>query len=266
MLIKADAAQLEWRIKVFLAQDKIAIAEILDPTRDIHQENKEVFKLPNRTIAKNFLYRMIFADAFGEQGPKGPAYAYVNDPNFSPTSTSIKFWTAVIERFFEKYPQIYQHSVSLIKEGCERGFIQSPSGRVYRYSPYTKRNGEIDWPRTQMLNHIVQGFSADVMVLARRIIYKNWDKSLGLLINTVHDDIEADVPNNPGTIFGVACLMEDSAEYIPEEAKKWFDINLNVPMEFECKFGMNLHESSMRKFNRNTFSEDFKKYNENNNH
>lgn len=259
MLIKADAAQLEWRVKTFLAQDEVAIAEILDPTRSIHLENKEAFGLPNKTVAKNFLYRMIFADAFGEQGFKGPAFAYVNDPNFSPTSKSVKFWHEVIERFFKKYSKVHEHSVSLIREGCEGGRIHSPSGREYQYKPYTNWQGEIDWPRTHMLNHIVQGFSADLMLLARRILFKQWDKSLGLLINTVHDDIEADVPNSPGTIYEACCLMEAMGEYIPSEAKKWFGIDLNVPMEFEVKFGRNLHEDSMIKFNNTTFSEDYKK-------
>src|SRR4051812_1948996 len=96
VILKGDAAQLEWRVKAFLAQDQVAIAEINDPTRDIHQENVDVFKLPTRTVAKNFLYRMIFADAFGDKGFKGPAYAYVNDPNFSPTSRSVAFWEGVI--------------------------------------------------------------------------------------------------------------------------------------------------------------------------
>lgn len=260
MLIKVDAAQLEWRVKVFLAQDQVAIAEILDPTRDIHQENKDLFVLPNRTVAKNFLYRMIFADAFGDKGFEGPAYAYANDPNFSPTSTSISFWAGVIERFFKKYDGIFKHSVSIIREGVETGYIHSPSGRAYPYRPYVGRNGTPDWPRTNMLNHIVQGLSADFMILARKYIYKHWDTAYGLLINTVHDDIEADCYNNVGTLYDVSCLMENAFLAISSLAKTWFNIDLNVPMKGEVKLGYTLEESSMFKFNKQSFEEDYNNY------
>lgn len=248
MLLKGDAAQLEWRVKAFEAQDEVAINEILDPSRDIHQENVDVFKLPTRTIAKNFLYRMIFADAFGERGFRGPAHAYTNDPNFRPTSSSVGFWEKVIERFFEKYQGIYKHSVAIIREAAETGGVISPSGREYQYKPYTKYNGDLDWPRTQILNHIVQGFSADLMILARKYLYEHWDFRSGLLINTVHDDVEADVPNDWGTIYQAGCLMLDCFTNIQPLCKRWYGVDLNVPMAGEVKLGMNLHEDSMTKF------------------
>lgn len=248
MILKGDAAQLEWRVKAFEAQDKVAIDEINDPTRDIHQENVDVFRLPNRTVAKNFLYRMIFADAFGDKGFKGPAYAYVNDPNFSPTSKSVSFWEAVIERFFSKYTGIYNHSVSIIREAAETGRVISPSGREYPYTQYTNWRGELDWPRTQILNHIVQGFSADLMILCRKHLYENWNKDWGILINTVHDDVESDVHNDWGTIYSASCLTETSFQMIQPLCKKWYGVDLNVPMAGEVKLGMTLHEDSMTKF------------------
>ena len=262
MLIKADAAQLEWRVKVFLAQDKVGMQEIEEVDsgvrQSLHTENMERFHLPNKTVAKNFLYRMIFADSFGPQGMKGPAYAYTNDSKFAPTSKSVKFWEKAIERFFEKYAGVYQHSVSLIRDACERGQVVSPSGRCYQYRTYPNWNGEAEWPRTQILNHIVQGFSADLMLLARKYIYEHWNPEWGLLINTVHDDVEADVHNDPGTIYQSSCLMEDAFPEITTGAKKWYGVDLNVTQRGEVKYGGNLHELSMSKFNRTTFYEDFK--------
>ena len=55
MLLKADAQQLEWRTKVFLSQDPVALREIQN-NEDLHSDNQKFFQLPNRTIAKNFLY------------------------------------------------------------------------------------------------------------------------------------------------------------------------------------------------------------------
>ena len=203
---------------------------------------------------------MIFIDSFGEQGFRGPAYAFANDPDFAGVSNSVKFWENVIEKFFDKYSGIYGHSVGIIREACERGQIISPSGRIYRYKTYTKRNGDQEWPRAQMLNHIVQGFSADLMILIRRIIYLAWpDTDQALLNNTVHDDVEADVANDIELIYKIGCLSEDAFKQVPSEAKKWFGVDLNVPMEGEVKFGMNLSESQMSKFHRETFKEDYKK-------
>lgn len=273
MLIKADAKGLEWRVKAWLAQDKAAIEEILDTSRDVHSENQERFKLPSRTVAKNFSYRMIFADAFGEKGFEGPAFAYANDPNFIGTSSSVAYWAKVVERFFDKYSGMYNHSVEIIREACETGRVISPSGREYTYTPYTKWDGTPEWPRTQILNHIVQGFSADLMVLARKGIYDGWKwtwKNKALLNNTVHDDVEADVINNRELIYEVCCLMEDAFLDIPKLAKKWYNVGLNVPMMGEVKYGPTLYEgnkeqkipSDMIEFKRLTF---FKDYETNNN-
>ena len=264
MLIKCDAKGLEWRVKVLLAQDEVAIKEIKDPTLDVHAVNQHTFGLPKtevgRVTAKVFLYRMIFADAFGPKGYEGPAYAYANDPEFQNTSNSIGFWKEVVGRFFDKYTGIREHSVELIREACNTGRILSPSGREYNYIPYTRYDGEPDWPRTQILNHIVQGLSADLMLLIRKAIWEVWDFSPNqLLNNTVHDDVEADVINDPGTIFKCACLMEDSFNRLPKLAKRWYGMDLNVPFAGEVKYGMTLFEDDMIKFNRNTFEKDFEK-------
>lgn len=154
MIIKADASQLEWRTKVFLAQDKVAMKEILE-NLDSHTDNQKLFGLPSRLIAKIFLYRMIFADAFGPNGYSGPAYAYANDGDFMPTSTSKKFWEGVIEKFFEKYSDIREHGLLLIRKATSEGKITNPSGRFYKFVPYQKWDGSTDWPRTNILNYPV---------------------------------------------------------------------------------------------------------------
>lgn len=261
MIIKCDAAQLEWRAKVFLAQDPVAMAEILDPSRDIHSENQSAFGLPERVVAKNFLFRMIFADAFGKQGLAGPAYAFTNDVKFNHVSTSAKYWEKVVERFFDKYKGVYNHSINLIREATTTGRVVSPSGREYVYSPVKKYNGDIDWPRTQILNHIVQGFSADLMILVRAIIRREWPyygpPENSLLINTVHDDVEADVANDEEIVYHTCIGMSQAFPKVKAEAAKWYGIDLNVPFAGESKFGMNLSESQMSKFNEQTFKEDF---------
>ena len=266
MLLKADATQLEWRVKVFLAQDKVAMQEILE-NKDFHSDNQKFFGLPNRTIAKIFLYRMIFADAFGERGYNTPAYSYANDPEFMHVSSSVKYWEKVVEKFFEKYQGIKEHSINLIRCAIETGRIESPSGRFYSYNQKTNRAGNLDWPRTEILNHIVQGFSADIVQEARLILWHrlhkyNYPLDKVLLINTVHDDIESDVDNDPELCYNVCKEMRKAFQDTPRAIKKHYDCDLNVPMDAEVKLGWTLYEPEMVKFNSETFNEDWRKLND----
>src|SRR5258706_360994 len=121
----------------------LAMKEIIEKF-DIHTDNKNRFGLPNRTIAKNFLYQMIFSDAFGEQGFRGPAYSYAHKADFQEASTSIKFWEDVIEKFFGKYQGIYNHSIDLIRQATSTGCIIDPSGRFYKFSPIRNWDGQVD--------------------------------------------------------------------------------------------------------------------------
>lgn len=263
MLIKVDAAQLEWRTKVFLAQDEIALEEIING-RDLHTENQNQFGLPSRLVAKVFLFRAIFADAFGEKGFAGPAFAYANDADFRRTSSSTKFWEQVIERFYGKYKGVYNHSVGLIREVVANGQIISPSGRIYVYHP-VERYGRLDWPRTQILNHVVQGLAADFVMIARRLIWKRiqeqeaYYKGLILPINTVHDDVQFDVDNDIELCYNICILLEKAFADIPEAFKRIFGVEVNVPLAGEAKLGWTLDEDHMMKFNPATYLEDWDK-------
>jgi hypothetical protein len=258
MLLKCDAQQLEWRVKVFLSQDKTAIEEIKN-NFNLHLENQEKFKLPTRTIAKNWLYRMIFADAFGPNGFGGPAFAYANDVDFMHVSTSIKFWEERVKLFFEKYKGIYEHGVNSIRKAVDEGCIISPSGRRY---DFTFEYG--DWPRTKILNYPVQGLSADFMVVLRIILFQRLKKlaSFGervLLINTIHDDVEIDVDNDPELVYNICQILEDSFKDIPGEFEKRFGVVVNIPMAGEVKMGWSLYEPEMVEYNPNSFKEDWRK-------
>lgn len=272
MLLKADAAQLEWRVKVFMSQDRVGMEEIANGL-DLHTDNVKVFGLPSRLIAKIFIYRMIFADAFGDQGYDGPAYAYSKDADFMGTSSSKKFWKNVVERFFEKYEGVHEHSINLIKTATETGRIVNPSGRYYTFEPYQKWNGQWDWPRTDILNHPIQGLSADFMSLARRDIFNSIPllgyADLALLINTVHDDVEMDVDNDPEIVYNCSINMIKAFRNIPQLFEREYGTKVNVPMDAEVKFGFTLYETpsgetpsptDLIKFNPKTFEQDWKKY------
>lgn len=260
MLIKCDAAQLEWRTKVVLSQDSVALREI-NNNEDLHSDNQKFFKLPTRTIAKNFLYRMIFADAFGPRGFGGPAYAYANDPDFMHVSSSTKFWEQVVGRFFEKYTGIYDHGIRSIRTAIEHGRIVNPSGRFYDFKQYQRPSGEWDWPRTNILNYPVQGLAADYMTICRKIAARDiknaewFNDELILFMSTVHDDIEMDVDNQMELVYNTCIGLENSFTKIPEEFEKEYGSKVNVPLAGECKLGWSLYEDDMVKFKREGFQQ-----------
>jgi len=265
MLIACDASQLEWRVKVYLSQDPVGMKEIQEGY-PIHDDNQKVFGLPTRTIAKIFIYRCIFADSFGERGFAGPAFAYANDSDFRGTSTSAKYWEKVIERFYDKYKGVYNHSVGLIREAIETGQVHSPSGRFYQYKLESKY-GRSDWPRTQILNHIVQGLSADFVMIARLLFWKrlkqaNYGNKV-LPINTIHDDIELDcdssLDRNPEICYNICQMLMNCFSDIPKYFEKHYGTAVNVPMAAECKFGLSLYEPDMCKFDPQTYEKDLAK-------
>lgn len=256
MLITADCAQLEWRVKAYLAQCPVAMKEIEElawkpKEEDLHSDNARKFRLPNRTVSKAFLYRMIFADAFGPRGFGGPAYAYANDPDFMHVSSSTKFWEGVVGAFFDKYPTVYSHGVATIRTAVETGRIVNPSGRFYEFSQYSRPNGEMDWPRTNILNYPVQGLAADFMTIARKLA---WERIRGaawfnpetiLFMSTVHDSVEFDVINDPDTIWLVGELLQTCFTDIPEEFERQYGVVVNVSQSSEVKVGMTMAKDKM---------------------
>src|SRR3990167_343563 len=258
MLLKADAAQLEWRTKVFLAQDPIAIREILQD-EDLHSDNQKFFKLPTRVMAKVFLFRMIFIDAFGENGYRSAAYSYANDPDFNHVSGAMVYWERVIERFFDKYSGIHRHSVDSIRQAVETGRLINPSGRWYPFAQHQRKDGSWDWPRSNILNYPVQGLAADFMTLARKIAWRNirsaawWDPERILFVSTVHDDLELDVDNDPELCYNISIELEKCFGLVSEEFERTYGTKVNVPLAGEVKMGWTLDETDMVKFNSKEF-------------
>ena len=255
MIIKVDAKGIEWRVKVFLSQDKVALQEIHDGV-DIHSETQKMFTLPKRVVAKACNFRMIFADAYSEQGFRKPGYSYANDPEFTHVSTSQKFWTGAVEKFFTKYSGMYAHGWDLINTVYKDGQIVIPTGRIYRFTHKNNKRGEPELPRTQILNTPVQGLAAELMALARvvlrkRLMSKGYNlEELVLLINTVHDDIELDVDNDQKLIYNICLELENVFTDLPMLFEQYFGVKFNVPLGGEVNYGHNLGKENLIEFKR----------------
>jgi len=213
---------------------------------DTHSVNQETFGLPSRLIAKIYVFRQIFADSYSEMGFSRPAYAYANDPDFQTVSKSIKFWTKVTEKFYNKYKGMYQHGLRLIDEVARTGQLVNPTGRIYSFSRVANRRGELDLPRTQILNYPVQGLAAELMCLARVVLRKrirrDYKGETILLINTVHDDIQLDLPNDSDLCYNICIECENVMSDLPRLFEEYYGVPWDVPMGGEAFYGKNMHD------------------------
>lgn len=184
-----------------------------------------------RLIAKIFKFRLIYG---------GTAYSYANDSDFMGVSTSEKFWQGIIDEYYDKYQGIRKWHNSLIDTAMREGRLEIPSGRFYPITPdYTKRN---PWPHTIIKNYPVQGFGADLVMLARLQAARSFREARlrSILIGTIHDSIIADALGDE--VDDVGRILGRSVEDIPRLCRKVFGYEFKLPLKAEIQIGMNKKE------------------------
>lgn len=240
MIINADVKSLEVVVAAELSGDKVLSQEIKDKV-DIHDTNRVAFSLgegkPGRLIAKIFKFRLIYG---------GSAYSYANDSDFQGVSTSQQFWQEVIDKYYAKYQGIQRWHQELIREAQSTGRLEIPSGRHYPIKPdYRKRE---PWPLTIIKNYPVQGFGADLVMLARLEANKRLKES-GYeykLISTIHDSIVADAPEQYAEAVGR--ILYDSIKEVPKLCKQVFGYDFSLPLTSEVQIGPNKKDMVEVKF------------------
>jgi DNA polymerase-1 len=227
MLINADVKSLEVVVAAQLSGDKILRQEIIDK-QDIHENNRAAFSLPSRLVAKVFKFRLIYG---------GSAYSYAHDPDFMEVSTKEAFWQDVIDRYYAKYWGIAGWHRSIIRDAQLNGRLTIPSGRYYPFVPdMTKRE---PWPITKIKNYPVQGFGADLVMLARLETYKRIREQEieAKLVSTIHDSIVCDCPEEHLDVVGT--ILRESIEAVPTLCRKIWKYDFSLPLTCEIQYGKN---------------------------
>jgi DNA polymerase I-like protein with 3'-5' exonuclease and polymerase domains len=184
-----------------------------------------------RLIAKKFVFRLIYG---------GSAYAYANDADFKDVATDDKFWQTVIDKFYRKYEGIAEWHSDLMLKAMQHGCVTIPTGRVFTFTPVQKR-GKMEWPRTQILNYPVQGFGADLMILARIEVNKRLKNVPSVLpVCTVHDSVVYDVPVGMEAL--TASAMFDAWRSLPDAFGRAFGVPFDLPTKVEVSVGPNWKE------------------------
>lgn len=226
MLVNGDVKGLEVVCAAELSKDPVLWKEILDK-EDIHGNNQKAFGLPSRLIAKIFKFRLIYG---------GSAYSYAADPDFSIVGYSQKQWQKVIDDYYSKYRGIAEWHSGLLNTVRTQGYIEIPSGRVFRFEPKETWRG-LDWPLTTIKNYPVQGYGADLVMLARielmRLIREAGIEAL--LVMTVHDSLLVDTPS--ANIKIVAELINKAIDKVPEMCYTNWNHKFDLPLTCEISVG-----------------------------
>jgi DNA polymerase I-like protein with 3'-5' exonuclease and polymerase domains len=239
MLLNCDVKGLEVVVAAQLSQDKVLMQEIINKV-DTHANNQARFKLPDRVTAKRFIFKLLYgATAFG----------YSVDTDFLGVGFSQSQWQGVIDEFYSKYLGIANWHRAIILEAQTNGFLRIPSGRYYPIEPnYTKSQ---PWPITIIKNYPVQGFGADLVMLARLRAHQLITECnhIALPVGTVHDSLKYDVlDNSPEVVYNIGKLLKQSVEDVPSLVKKIWKYDFNLPLTAEIQFGKNFADMEEVKF------------------
>jgi DNA polymerase-1 len=232
LLVNCDVKGLEVVVAAELSGDSVLRQEIIDKV-DIHDTNRVAFNLgegkPGRLVAKIFKFRLIYG---------GSAYSYANDPDFTGVSSSQKFWQGVIDRYYTKYSGVRNWHDGLLQTVKRDGYLEIPSGRFYSFTPEFKYN-DWKWPLTTIKNYPVQGFGADLVMLARIEAKRLLDAS-GLtykFVGTIHDSLVIDTPKE--NCYTISMLLKQAVESVPDLCRAHFGYDFSLPLTCEISVGNN---------------------------
>jgi len=215
LILEGDYKQLEFRVAGFLAKDK-QIYEDVKNNLDVHSYTAKVIGV-SRQQAKAHTFKPLYGGTFG-------------------TEDEMRYYAA----FRTKYKGVTEWHKELQTEAVTTKKIKLPSGREYSfpYAQFTSYGGTTG--ATAIKNYPVQGFAtADLLPLALIVLKKRLDKSdmRCKIINTVHDSIVLDVPQEEKT--EAINLLRESMLSLKDECKERFSIDLDMPIEVELKIGPN---------------------------
>lgn len=233
MLVNLDIKGLEVVTAAQLSGDKVLSKELIEK-QDIHANNQRAFNLgegePGRLVAKVLKFRILYG---------GTGYSFAKDPDFTSVSASPKYWEGVIEQYYEKYKGIRDWHNGLLTTVREQGYLEIPSGRIFRFEPRESWRG-LEWPLTTIKNYPVQGLGADLVMLAR-IEFARLLKESGIIafiIMTIHDSIVVDCHTKD--VEKIIELLQKAIDNVPKICYTSWSWEFTLPFTAEFKVGMSM--------------------------
>jgi DNA polymerase I-like protein with 3'-5' exonuclease and polymerase domains len=157
------------------------------------------------------------------------------------------FWQGVIDAYYEKYYGVAAWHKAIVKEAQLKKRLEIPSGRYYPFELEKNKYGSYKWPITKIKNYPVQGFGADLVMLAR-IESRRRLRDLSVdFVSTVHDSIVVDCEESK--LDEVAKRLLLSVQEVPRLCKTEFDYDFNLPLTAEVQYGHNKRDMQEYIFN-----------------
>jgi len=228
VLLSADYSQVELRVLAHLSGDQGLVDAFL-ADEDIHDATASVvFGMPKEQLNRE--HRRVakvvnFGIVYGLSG-FGLTQAV---PGMSRAEAEI-----FIETYFAKYPGVREYIRRTLREGAERGYVETLLGRR-RYLPELLHpNGQVRASAERMaINAPVQGTAADIIKMAMiRLHHALKERRLrSKMILQVHDELLFEIPLEE---------LDEMERLVPEAMTH--ALELNVPLKVEMKVGANWGE------------------------
>lgn len=205
-LVSVDLSQAELRACAVLSGEAELLAIYQDNTRSLHKERAAAFYGKDYTHEEYVKSKNInFGVTYGQS-----AFAFAQMYHM-PKSEAEEY----IENWWKTFPRLLEWTKEVKHKAISEGRIQSPIGHVRRFHLITDENRS-DLER-EAVNFLPQNIA--VWITLHAVI-----ELVGMgvpIINTVHDNIIADVPNDD--VMSTAALMKRTME---AQAKKILDWDL----------------------------------------
>jgi DNA polymerase I-like protein with 3'-5' exonuclease and polymerase domains len=217
-ILEVDFAKLEYVVAVFLAQDRAGMEDLKNGV-DAHNLTAKILteagQSTSRQEAKPRTFRPLYRGTTG-------------------TTAEIAYnkW------FMEKHYGIEAWHQKLIKEVLDTGGYTTLTGRQFIF-PFTKRllNGYVT-NSTQIANYAVQATAtADFLPCVCIDAWKRLRHLKSRMILEVHDSFVIDYHKSELNL--IIEIINSSFKRLPEILKERYNINLNVEIGWELKYGQN---------------------------
>jgi DNA polymerase-1 len=215
---EADFSQLEYRAGGFLTGDTVIYHEV-ETGHDVHKYTasimynctEEEVTYDQRRLSKPDTFKPVYG---GSQG----------------TPEQVKYYKAFQEKYCIMH-KMQEHWCELV--GNDKMLETDWGMRYYWPSAKVNRNGYLN-VKTKVFNYPIQAFAtAEIVPIGLVMFWHRIRDAEMFLINTVHDSVECEMPENEIELFAevaVQALGEDVSVYVKSVYNMDIDIPLGVGM------------------------------------
>ena len=223
-IIKADFAQLEFRVAVELANDQQGKEDIKNGV-DVHTNTAATLTAAGQDTSRQAAKSDTFKPLYG---------------GMSGTDAEITYY----KWFLDRYQGVKRWHDDLCKAALTKQGIIIPSGRAYVFpNAYRYSNGGVSGA-TKIKNYPVQGFAtADIVPISLIECFKLFREAQlrAVIFLTVHDEHVVDAP--PEEVDIAAKLLYNGMLSVPRLLKERYGYEISVPLDVEVGVGDNWMET-----------------------